>query len=101
MAVTGIYTLSLRDALPIWSGTGGSCSGNACQVTLDQPRSVTVTPGGRAADVNGDDLVDQIDLDQVRADWGRTDRPPADINRDGIVDSRDLSIVLSNWTGGL
>jgi len=99
--VTLNLTLWTGSTVTGWSGIAGSCSGIVCQVTLDQARSVTVTLGGRAGDVNGDGLVDQIDLDQVRADWGRTDRPPADINRDGIVDGRDLSIVLSNWTGGL
>ncbi len=99
--VTLRLTLWTGSTVTEWSGTGSSCSGISCQVTMDQARSVTVTLGGRAGDVNGDGLVNQADLDLITADFGRTDQPPTDINRDGIVDSRDLGIALSNWSGGL
>jgi outer membrane protein assembly factor BamB len=99
--VTLNLTLWTGSTVTAWSGTGSSCSGISCQVTMDQTRSITLGLGGRAGDLNGDGLVDQIDLDQLLAGWGRTDKPPADINRDGIVDAVDLSILLSNWTGGL
>jgi alpha-tubulin suppressor-like RCC1 family protein len=102
---SGTVTLTLKrwtgTTVTGWNGTGSSCSGDSCQVTMDQVRTVTVDLGGRAGDVNGDGLVDQIDLDRVKAAFGQTDLRPEDINRDGLVDIHDLGIVLSNWTGGL
>src|SRR2546430_1915116 len=75
-----------------------SCAGLRCRGAMDRARSVTVGLGGLAGDVNGDGLVDQIDLDQVVADLGRTDRPPSDINRDGVVNIKDVLVLFGNWT---
>ncbi|HEY3221058.1 MAG TPA: carboxypeptidase regulatory-like domain-containing protein [Gemmatimonadales bacterium] len=98
--VTLSVTLWTGSTVTAWSGTGSSCSGISCQVTMDQARAVTVTLGGRAGDLNGDGLVDAVDLSILLSNWGRTDKPPADINRDGFVDDIDQSILLGNWTGG-
>jgi hypothetical protein len=48
------------------------------------------------ADINGDQVVDVLDLLAVLADWGNA-CVPADINRDGIVDVLDLLEVLGQW----
>jgi hypothetical protein len=48
------------------------------------------------ADVNGDDVVDVLDLLLVLAAWGATSGPE-DINGDGIVDVLDLLELLANW----
>ena len=52
------------------------------------------------ADINGDQLVDGLDLTAVLSGWG--DCPfgsdcPADINDDTFVDGLDLTAVLSGW----
>ena len=60
-----------------------------------------------AADLNGDGVVDGIDLGQLLANWSIPAGAPgcvgvspcaADINGDGVVDGIDLGIVLANWS---
>ncbi len=54
-----------------------------------------------AADLNGDGVVDVIDLLILLAAWGKCPNGqacPADLNNDGIVDVSDLLILLANWT---
>lgn len=48
-------------------------------------------------DLNGDRLVNGIDLVIVLAAWGTSD-PVADINHDGDVGGADLATMLSNWS---
>ncbi len=48
------------------------------------------------ADINGDGVVDVLDLLEVLSSWGQTG-VPADINGDGWVDVLDLLEVLSTW----
>lgn len=50
-------------------------------------------------DLNGDGLVNGIDLAVVLGTWGPCGSGSciADINRDGVVNGADLSIVLGNW----
>jgi choice-of-anchor B domain-containing protein len=53
-------------------------------------------------DVNGDGMVDVLDLLELLADWGECPLPPngcpADVNGDGTVDVVDLLSLLANWT---
>ncbi len=53
-------------------------------------------------DVNGDGVVDVLDLIELLAAWGDCPDPPdecpADLNDDGVVDVLDLLIILGNWT---
>jgi hypothetical protein len=49
------------------------------------------------ADVNGDQVVDVLDLLAVLADWGSTAGGSTDINNDGVVDVLDLLEVLAAW----
>ena len=59
------------------------------------------------ADINGDGIVDGVDLGIVLANWSIPAGSPgcggvadciADINQDGVVDGLDLGILLSEWT---
>jgi hypothetical protein len=49
-------------------------------------------------DVNGDGLVNGIDLAFILTYWGSS-APIADLNDDGVVGAADLTIVLGGWTG--
>ena len=48
------------------------------------------------ADVNGDGIVNGLDLVAVIAAWG-SPGGPEDINGDGIVNVLDLLEVIANW----
>ncbi len=48
-------------------------------------------------DINGDGVVDVLDLIVLLAAWGTAD-PAADVNGDGIVNVLDLILVLSAWS---
>ncbi len=53
-------------------------------------------PPANPADINGDGVVNGIDLAIVLGAWD-TSNPTADINNDGFVDGIDLAIVLAAW----
>jgi hypothetical protein len=48
-------------------------------------------------DVDGDGVVDVVDLLAVIADWNCVDDCPADVNGDSIVNVEDVLIVLANF----
>ena len=48
-------------------------------------------------DLNGDQLVDGLDLSILLGAWG-TDNPVADIVVDGIIDGADLAALLGYWS---
>lgn len=57
------------------------------------------TPAAAAGDVNGDGVIDALDLSTVLSNWNTgTTRTQGDLNGDGTVDALDLSTVLSNWS---
>jgi fibro-slime domain-containing protein len=58
--------------------------------------SILIGEPGCAADINGDGVVNVLDLLLVLADWDLTNSP-ADINGDGIVNVLDLLEVLGVW----
>ncbi len=49
------------------------------------------------ADVNGDQVIDVLDLLAILSAWGETGELDEDINGDGVVDVLDLLEVLSAW----
>ncbi len=49
------------------------------------------------ADINGDNLVNGLDLTAMLANWGGTG--VGDLNFDGSVGGSDLTALLSGWTG--
>lgn len=51
------------------------------------------------ADINGDGLVNNVDLAHLLGSWGPFPSP-ADLNGDGRVDSFDLSALLGAWLDG-
>jgi hypothetical protein len=58
------------------------------------------TPGD--PDVNGDGLVNILDVTLVSQRWGQTGAPgwiPEDVNRDGKIDVLDVIMVSQSWTG--
>ncbi|MBX3354224.1 MAG: VCBS repeat-containing protein [Phycisphaeraceae bacterium] len=55
--------------------------------------------GGVTGDLNGDGLVNGIDLAIVLGNWGACGGCPADLNGDGVVNGADIAILLGNWTG--
>jgi len=60
------------------------------------PDAGSGTPG----DVNGDDLVNVMDLLDLLADWGDCPQRgdcPADLDDDAVVNVLDLLILLGNW----
>jgi hypothetical protein len=48
-------------------------------------------------DLNGDGIVNGLDLGLMLSAWGASGGP-ADLNNDGIVNGLDLGILLSNWS---
>ena len=48
-------------------------------------------------DINGDGLVNGVDLAQVLANWGSSNTD-ADLDGSGVVGGPDLTILLANWT---
>jgi len=49
------------------------------------------------ADINGDSIVNGIDLSVMLANWGGSGL--GDLNFDGSVDGPDLAALLAGWTG--
>lgn len=50
-----------------------------------------------AGDVNGDGLVDGVDLANVIGSWGACAGCSGDFNGDGIIDGSDITLVLGGW----
>ena len=50
-----------------------------------------------AGDLNGDGIINSIDLGILLNAWGASGSS-ADLNGNGIVDSADIAVLLSNWT---
>jgi hypothetical protein len=66
-------------------------------------RNTCLLSPGDPADVNGDGMVDVLDLIQVILDWGPCPDPPltcpADVDGNGVVDVLDLVAVILGWRG--
>lgn len=53
-------------------------------------------------DLNGDGLVNVIEMSMVSDHWGETGAPgwiPEDINQDGVIDQADIDLLQAHWTG--
>lgn len=61
-----------------------------------QPTATPTPKPTASADINGDNVVDVLDLSILLSDWGTTGSD-ADLNNDGTVNIFDLSIMLSDW----
>lgn len=63
------------------------------------PYEATITvESDITGDVNGDGVVNMMDLLLLLGAWGQNPGHPADLNGDGVVNVQDLLILLSNWT---
>ena len=63
-------------------------------------KSVSINVTARVifvADINGDSIVNGIDLSAMIANWGGSGI--GDLNFDGSVGGPDLAALLSEWTG--
>ena len=78
----------------LFSGTFGEGNGTS-SITLNLAASGAPTsiPG----DINGDGIVDVLDLTALMSAWG-TSGSPADLTGDGTVDGFDLTALFSYWT---
>ncbi len=72
---------------------------NAQWFAEDGSTTSTTTTTEKAGDVNGDGLVNALDLSIMLSHWNATGatRAQGDLNGDGVVNAADLSILLSNW----
>lgn len=73
--------------------------------TADQTTSasillnVTIAGACSPGDINGNGVVDSLDLATLLANWGTTGVGiPSDLNMDGVVNSIDLATLLANWS---
>ena len=48
-------------------------------------------------DVNGDEVVNKVDIALILSAWGPCDQCPEDVNFDGIVDIDDVFAILVAW----
>ncbi len=71
-------------------------NGSTSTVFYDDICLVELVPPANPADVNGDGVVDVLDLLAILAAWGQAGGVE-DINGDGIVDVLDLLAVLAAW----
>jgi 5'-nucleotidase/UDP-sugar diphosphatase len=90
------YQQALATFVASKDGLGGSI------LAADYPsggegRIVRYSPTtANASDINGDGVVNGVDLSFVITDFG-SGSGRSDVNRDGIVDGADLGVVLSRW----
>ncbi|MCW1908366.1 MAG: polysaccharide deacetylase family protein [Candidatus Saccharibacteria bacterium] len=55
--------------------------------------------GGKAGDINGDNVINALDLSILASNWGKTGltRAQGDLNGDGTANALDLSVLATNW----
>ena len=96
----------------IGSGFTAICNGLPCEWTSGESAVLaTIVEGtpdaGLTGDLNGDGVVNGLDLGILLANWSIPAGSPgcggatpcaADLNADGVVDGIDLGRLLANWT---
>lgn len=76
-----------------------SFGANPCTQIAQYAVSIeALVPTALPGDVNGDGVVDGIDIALVLGSWGPCLGCAGDLNDDGVVDGADLAIVLGNWS---
>jgi hypothetical protein len=91
-----------------WAGTGvgfmSICNGDPCEWSSGQGAvAATVVEGtpAQSADLNGDGVVDGLDLALLLGGWGScltVDPCFADLNGDQVVNGLDLAMLLAAWS---
>lgn len=71
-------------------------AGSLVEAAIDDVRVVATACPQNAADVNGDGVVNVMDLTVMLSQWGGSGA--ADINGDGFINGSDLTILLANWS---
>lgn len=90
----GSSTASDNSAVMVWQGTPTTNDIFAARVDSNGVLGAAAAPAG---DLNGDGLVNGMDLASLLSQWGGSGS--ADIDHDGSVGGSDLAILLSGWTG--
>jgi hypothetical protein len=62
---------------------------------VSETKANCTTCAGGTGDLNGDGVVNGVDLAELLSNWGL---PGGDVNGDGTTDANDLAILLSNWS---
>jgi chitodextrinase len=67
--------------------------------TSAKSTAVAIISAAQAGDINGDGVVNVLDLSIIASNYGKTGMTLAqgDLNGDGVVNIYDLSIIASNW----
>jgi probable HAF family extracellular repeat protein len=104
----GVDLIDLNDCLPpgfdgyLWDAMGINAAGEivATASTSQGWRAYLLTPAEPSdpADINGDGVVDVLDLLALLSAWGPCSGCPEDINGDGAVDVVDLLQLLASWS---
>ncbi len=91
----------LPTVLPAGSTANLLLSGTFSEGNGTSTLNLSIVAAGTAnpvsGDLNGDQLVNAIDLATLLSAWGTADSV-ADVNHDGTVNGADLVFVLGNWT---
>jgi hypothetical protein len=77
--------------------TSCACAAYGGLFTEDVSCADIQCPAPCLGDLNGDGVVDVLDLLALLDAWGPNPGHPADLNGDGVVDVLDLLILLDNW----
>lgn len=88
--VYGWFFAAEGDALNSWLSMNGDRGNPGVYLDLNCVPQVI-------GDLNGDSVVDVLDLLILLGAWGNNPGHPADLNGDGVVDVLDLLILLGNW----
>jgi hypothetical protein len=96
-----------RTALVRWTAPV-DCNGNGVPDRLeiaigsardaDADGAIDGCASAATGDLNGDGLVNGIDLGILLGAWGAAPGRAADLTQDGFVDGIDLGVLLANWT---
>jgi len=63
-------------------------------ICVNETKANCTTCAGGTGDLNGDGVVNGVDLAELLSNWGQ---PGGDVNGDGTTDANDLAILLSTW----
>jgi hypothetical protein len=93
---SGLVTLQIP---PGAAPAGGEYVVRAWTDRIDSVDARKVVGGGGDPDpdLNGDGVVDGVDLALLLGAWG-TDEPELDLVIDGVIDGADLAVLLGAWT---
>lgn len=92
---------ALPTVLPPGATANLLLSGDVTSLALTTALTATIViegvPAAVPGDVNGDGVVDALDLASLLSAWGSSGGA-ADLNADAAVDAQDLAILLAGWT---